>query len=521
MSSAPKVRRRASTPDSSRPVPERWSGPEPARPPAPFSEQPALFESILRILSRRKWWVLQGLVIVPLVVAILTLRQEERYTGTASMLFRDAATSVLDEDGGGFVDPAREKATADQLIVLPVVAERTSALLAGRKTPAEVAASVAVSSDAESDLVRIEAVDPDPVLAAQMANRYGEAYIASRQRSDRRQLQEAIDLARTRLTELSPAERGGAVGASLQERLTRLELAQSLLTGNAEIVQRATIPTEPSSPDLRRNLILGILLGSVLGLTAGGLRERLDRTLKTQEEAEQAFGVPILAGIPRSRQLTATSWSGLQQSPEAEAFRILRANLRYFDVDSRLSSILVSSPLSGDGKSTVARGLALTMASLGDHVVLVEADLHKAGSPMLDGEAPKAGLSSVLAGDPLDDALVRVPLGETGRVLSLLPAGPVPPNPVELLESNRMQELLDDLERRFEVVVVDSPALSHVSDARALVRPVQGVLVVTALGHTPRPAAVEFRKQLALLGGRPVGLVANLAPTPRSGYYYS
>jgi capsular exopolysaccharide synthesis family protein len=437
------------------------------------------------------------------------------------MLFRDAATSVLEDEGGGFVDPAREKATADQLIVLPVVAERTSALLGGRKAPGEVAASVTVASDAESDLVRIEAVDADPTLAAQMANRYGEAYIASRQRSDRRQLQEAIDLARTRLNELTPAERGGTVGASLQERLTRLELRQSLLTGNAELVQRATIPTEPSSPDLRRNLALGLLLGGLLGLSMGGLRERLDRTLKTPDEAEQAFGVPILASVPRSRSLGATTWAGLQQTPEAEAFRILRANLRYFDVDSRLSSVLVASPLSGDGKSTVARGLALTMASLGDHVVLVEADLHKANSPMLDGKAPGAGLSSVLAGDPLDEGLVRVPLGDTGRVLSVLPAGPVPPNPVELLESNRMQELLADLERRFEVVIIDSPALSHVSDARALVRPVTGILIVTALGHTPRPAAVEFRKQLALLGGRPVGLVANLASTPRSGYYYS
>lgn len=475
----------------------------------------------MRILSRRKWWVLQGLVIVPAVVAVLTLRQEEQYTGTASMLFRDAATSVLNDTSGGFVDPSREKATADALIVLPVVAERTSALLGGRVSPAEVAASVSVSSETESDVVEIEAVDEDPVLAAQMANRYGEAYIASRQRSDRRQLQEAIDLARTRLAELTPAERGGPVGASLQERLTRLELAQSLLTGNAELVQRAKVPTKPSSPDLRRNLALGLLLGAVLGLSLGGLRERMDRTLKTAEEAEHAFGVPVLASIPRSRDVSSASWDSLAQSPEAEGFRILRANLRYFDIDSRLSSLLVSSPLSGDGKSTVARGLALTMASLGDHVVLVEADLHKGTSAMLDGGTPPSGLSSVLAGDPVDDALVRIPLGDTGRMLSVLPAGPVPPNPVELLESSRMQQLLLELERRFETVIIDSPALSHVSDARALVRPVTGVLIVTALGHTPRPAAAEFRKQLDLLGGRPVGLVANLASAPRSGYYYS
>jgi Mrp family chromosome partitioning ATPase len=96
----------------------------------------------------------------------------------------------------------------------------------------------------------------------------------------------------------------------------------------------------------------------------------------------------------------------------------------------------------------------------------------------------------------------------------------VPPNPVSLLESNRMAELLTVLERRFELVVIDSPALSHVSDARPLVGEVSGILIVSAIGRTGRRAAIDFRKQLELLEGNPLGVVANMAPMPRSGYYY-
>src|SRR5262249_3541903 len=157
---------------------------------------------------------------------------------------------------------------------------------------------------------------------------------------------------------------------------------------------------------------------------------------------------------------------------EVEAFRTLRANLRYFNVDGRLDSILVVSPLAGDGKSTVADFLAMTMASMGDSVILVETDLHKGEGSM--------GLSSVLAGADLDSAIVEAARGASergqARSLHMLPAGPAPPNPFELLESQRMEEVLAELRNRYALVLIDSPALSAVSDALALVPKVSGVL---------------------------------------------
>lgn len=490
-------------------------------------EQVPVLDTLLRILRNRKRWIVPALVLVPALVAILTLRQPDEYTAKAGLLFRDAATELLSQNTG-YRDPAVVKATNEGLIALPVVSQRTAAALdgdrravrehGGRLTEKDVADAIDVTSPSESDLVEIRSVAGAPYLAARMANVYGEQYIAFRQHSDRRQLQAAIDRAREGLDALPPAQRDGPAGASFRDRLNQLETTQSLLTGNAELVQRANIPTKRSSPKVKRNLVLGILFGGVLGLVMAGLRERLDSTVRTDEELEQIYGVPVLMRLPRNRKLERPR--SLPDAPElVEAFRILRANLRYFNVDGQLRSILVSSPTSGDGKSTVARGLAMTMASMGDAVVLVEADLHKAVSPTT-GERAERGLSSVLSGTPLSEAVVAVPVGESGRSLTVLPPGPLPPNPVELLESSRMATLLVELETRYDLVIIDTPALAQVSDARPLLNQVSGVLVVSALGQTARPVAVDFRKQLLLLDARPLGVVANLAALPQGGGYY-
>ena len=484
-------------------------------------ERPPL-ESLLAVLRARKWWVIQALVLVPLLVGALSATQEKEYRATANLLFRDAATELLGENLGGIEDPTRRAATNDALIALPVIAERAGTLLAESGEPPlqvsadQIEASTTVSPSGDSDLVDIEVVWDDPRVAAQVANAYGEAYIDFRRRSDQRQVEEAIALARQRLDELSPEARAGDVGANLQERLNRLELASSLLTGNAELVQRASPPDRAFAPKTSRNVIFGIILGGILGLGLALVRERLDRTIKTEEELERIYGAPVLARVPRSRKIG--QGVARENAPEAEAFRILRANLRYFDADTRMASVLVTSPVSGDGKSTVARGLAMTMADLGDHVVLVEADLHKRSSVVR--ESSGGGLADVLGGLSLDEALVHIDAGVEGRRLTVLPSGGLPANPSELLESTAMATLIHELERRFEFVVIDSPALSHVSDIRPIVSLVSGLLIVSALGHTHKRAAADFRKQIDLLEGRPLGVVANLASMPRSGYYY-
>jgi capsular exopolysaccharide synthesis family protein len=254
----------------------------------------------------------------------------------------------------------------------------------------------------------------------------------------------------------------------------------------------------------------------------------LDRRLRTVEDLEEAYGLPVLGRIPRNRQLAKaserTSLRALDEGAD-EAFRLLRANLRYYNVDREIRSILVASPESGDGKTTIARMLAMTMASMGDEVVLVETDLHKKATGAL-ADSSLTGLSTVLAGyTELDDALLPPQEGwdrsrEDGEPFTVLPKGPLPPNPSELVDSDRMRSLLKTLEGRFDVVILDTPPLIIISDALSLVPLVSGILVVSSLGRTSREIAQGFRKQLGLLRARPLGLVVNFT-VPEENYYYS
>ncbi len=522
MSSAASLARKAGSRGPRRVGLQATSGGPEQQPP-----QQDLLAAVWRVLRKRKLWVLQGLVIVPLLVAVLTLRQEEQYTATAGLFFRDSTGAGL-EDLSGVDDPAREAATNEALINLPTVARLAAQKLSqrpelGQVSPQTVSESVTITSSAESDLVEIQAEHPSAFLAAAMANDYGEAYIEFRRTVDRGQLQGAIRRVESRLTMLSPEERSGETGQVLVAQLDELRLAEALETGKAELVQRATVPEDPSSPNLERNVVLGLMLGAVLGLGAGLLRDRIDTSVRSMEEIEELYDLPVLARIPRSRELRGDPRRiEMNDARDAEAFRTLRANLSFLDVDGPLRSLLISSPVSGDGKSTVAQGLARTMAAMGDRVVLVDADLHKGPSPGAE-DAPH-GLSSVLSGTVLDDAFVYESVGDeevgvSGRTLVVLPSGARPPNPLELLESDRMADILTTLEHSFDYVVIDSPALTALSDARPLAAEVSGVVVVLGLEHTSRAAAIDCRKQLALVQANVLGLVVNLVPARRGGYY--
>lgn len=486
-----------------------------------MTREEGALEQALKILRRRKVIVLQALIGVPLIALALTLTQEKEYTATATLLFRESPASIGGETGA-ITDPTREAATNGELVALPVVAEEASKAVGGAIPAGEILASVEVAPSASADTAEVSATTTEPQRSADIANAYGAAYISFRRKADRAQVQEAIDLAEESLEQMTPTELNGSQGAALKEQLDQLKLNQALQTGGAELVQRASPPSEPSSPSLTRNLALGIVLGALLGFGLAALLERVDRRVRSSDEMEELYGLPLVGRIPRSKRLSADGAVGLgPQTLEGEAFRSLRANLRYFAVDSEMQSLLVVSPEEGDGKSTVARGLALAMAEMGDHVVLVEADLRKRSEFRQVTGQPAEGLANVLTGTEVRRVLVHVQVG-TGRGLTVLPSGPVPPNPSELLESERMRCVLAELGQSFDVVILDSPALGAVSDALALVPQASEIVIVGGLGKTTRDAAAELNKQFSLLDKRPVGVIVNFAESDRAKYshYY-
>jgi capsular exopolysaccharide synthesis family protein len=259
------------------------------------------------------------------------------------------------------------------------------------------------------------------------------------------------------------------------------------------------------------------------------LIDRLDRRIKDPREIEDAFRLPVIGAIPESKALRKASTgseNGLIPGPEWEAFRKLRAKLRYFNVDRNVRSVLVTSAAPREGKTTVASNLALAAAIGGQtKVLLLEADLRR---PTLANKldlAPIPGLAELLTHDiRVPEATQRLPVptwtgGDEDSTLDIIVAGAVPPNPSELLESKKMADLLDRLAATYDLIVVDTPPVSVVSDAMPLVSYVDGVMVVSSVGTSTRHGAHHVRHELESLRAPTLGVVINRVRTGADAYY--
>ena len=468
----------------------------------------------------------------------MSLSQPKQYTAEAALLFRDPAfdqklfgSTFL----GGSRDPDREAATNVALVGMKQVARRTAARADIDLTAKEVQAAVVVAPDGRSDVVTVRTTLDDPSTATAVANAFATEFVSIRREADRRTIFNAQRLVDRQLADIKDrGDLGGSRANSLRERGEELSVLGSLQTGNAELVQRAEPPAGPSGPRPKRNAAIGLLLGLLLGIGAAFLRDRLDRRLRTLESLEQAFDRPILARIP----LTDTFKGGFPpaRSPAEEAFSALWTNLRYFNVTSGIESVLVTSPTSGDGKSTVALNLAAAAARSGSSVLLVETDLRRpslagviARSPQSNGARPRrvSGLTQVLAGViPFERAVIAIsvadPDGPRGdrKEMDVLLAGPIPPNPAEMLDSSGMRELLVQAREHYDLVVLDTPPPLVVPDPVPLLGQVSAVLAVGRLGTITRDSVSALRSQLTMLDAPLVGVVANCTPEVRGDYYY-
>lgn len=485
------------------------------------------FEQALRVLRRRWTVIVLCAVLVGGAAVAFSLRQQKQYTASSSLLFSNddfsqeifGSTSALSVQ-----DPTSQQATNLDLASLPTVTARTARAL--HLSPGLVSPEVSVTQAGQSNVANISVTDPNPARAASIANTYATQYVLSRKESYRVQISAAQKLVARQLSRLTPTERSNTGGQDLLSQANQLSLLAALQTGNAEVVQYASVPTSPSSPKTKRNGLLGGLIGLLLGIALAVIFERLDHRLREPSELERVYSAPLLSIVPQSRALASERFEVLS-AHDMESFALLRARLRYFNVDRRVDSLLVTSALSAEGKSTVALNLAIVEALTGNrNVLLFELDLRRPSLGKRLGIAAAPGTAEVLSGNAsLEDALTRVemPHGTNGRAptsgFTLLPSGAIPPNPVELLSSHALTELLEALTRRFDLVVVDSEPLTLVSDAIPLVQRVSGVLVVGRMGYTTTSAARHSAEQLANLKAPTLGVVANAMPAKDRAYY--
>lgn len=483
-------------------------------------------------LRRNAWLILLVATVASVGAYLVAKRQTTRYSASAALLFKNSnldqelfGNSIL----GSVQDPTRQAATNLSLVQLPTVAERVGKKL--HVSLSRVQADVAVGSDAESDVLQVTATDHSPSLAAALANAYVTQYIAFRRTADQNQLAQAERLVASRLLALPARQRQSANAQDLRNRQFELQQLAALQTGNAEIVETAVPPRMPSSPTPGRDAVIGGVLGLLLSIALVVVLDRRDRRLKTSSDVEQLFQLPVLGTVPEAASLRS---SGLALSPrDQEPFRMLRAQLRYFDVDRDVRSVMITSADSGEGKSIVSLNLTRAAArSDNKRVLLIEADLRKPTLGRIIGAEGMAGLAELLSQSrDLEEGLrelVVTPQPETDPLdrldsspaaFDVLLAGSAAPNPIELLESQRMADLLNLAVQRYDSVFIDTPPIAVVSDAISLVHRVDGVIAVARLNRTRRDHAAALMTQLRSLNASVLGVVINGVPSGKAQAY--
>jgi capsular exopolysaccharide synthesis family protein len=320
-----------------------------------------------------------------------------------------------------------------------------------------------------------------------------------------------------------PAKAAAAANAIAESFVTQSRTVQTALQGTVSVWQPATAPQERESPRILLNTVVGALAGGFLGLFAISGFAYLDDRVKDIDRVRRRLGISPLVEVPRSMQpQTMVGKLFVRDSPhsaEAEAFRSLRTNITFANVDARPRSILVTSALPSEGKSVVSANLALAMAYDGTPTVLVDADLRRPSQHVLFGLKVTSGLTSLLSGQVSVEILQRFRVSEH---LLVIPSGPLPPNPADLLSSVRMTELIDTLAGLAEgcTVIIDASPVMAVADPLALSTKVDGCVLVIDAAHTNARDARRAIQRLAAVNAKILGAVLNKTSTASSHYGY-
>ena len=286
------------------------------------------------------------------------------------------------------------------------------------------------------------------------------------------------------------------------------------------VISGPTLNPNPVSPRTSFNLAAGFGLGLVAGVAIALLRVLLDTTIRQPQVLRTLTDVPVLGVIPfeKSAKKSPLISEGQARSIRAEAFRQLRTNLQFVDVERPVRVLVVTSSVADEGKSTTATNLAVSFSESGRQVLLIEADLRRPRVADYLGLERAVGLTNVLAGQ-VDIEDVLQPWGRGG--LSVLPSGSIPPNPSELLGSPRMLNLLERLKTRFEIIVIDTPPLLPVTDAAVAAAHADGAVLVARYGKATRGQVTTAVRSLQSVDARLLGTILNMTPIKGSDGYES
>lgn len=501
------------------------------------------------VLWRRKWIVVQCLVIVPLIVVGASYLQPVRYASTARVMAvqqsaaLDVATSL---DTGALSLDERGLMTLASFVATPDIAARVAQRLERPGDAEALLENVSAETDATTDVILVKAEAEDPEKAADIANAFAGEFVAWRREIQQTALDDAIA---TIDSEIEATDTNTLRRQLLLDQRSQLEVLKALLNGDVQIGEAAHPSDAPASPKPLRNGALAVAAGLVLGIGLAFVREALDVKMRSVDAVAGATTIPVIGAIP---QIPKEYRGGdvvvaLEDSkgPVAEAFRFLRTNLEFVNFNKDVKSILITSPEPSQGKSTTIANLAVALSRSGKRVAVIGADLRRPALHRFFKIANSRGVSTVVSGSSsLDDALQELSFSDNVRSvtatvdpaltgahqapvverhvtrLTILPAGPLPPNPGEIVTSQQLTEVLARLTETHDYVLVDAPPMFAVGDAAAMADKVDGVITVIQLDQTTEDTLRGVESFLERVPARTLGLVITGVTRSSKGRYY-
>ena len=504
--------------------------------------------------ARRWWWIL---VLAPLLTASLAIV----YTNSQSPKYQADAQLIVNPSGNGSFDynsimSAQELTkTYQKLVKNSVVLDAAALALNNGLTAGQIGTMVRSTTDGETQLLVVSAIDTDPVRAAAVANAVAEEfakYIKNQASSSSgqtlSQLQAAFDQidqqikdTQAQIAALNAQKDAKSTAvqsqiANLQATLDTLQptytsLLTNLATAKAAsavsldrvyVAVPATAPGGPFAPNKTINLLLGLFAGGVIAAGIVRMLVYFDNTVKSTSDFPALVGAPLLSTVQSAKNLV----TGPQQvfvldqpkSVPAESIRLLRTNIEFASATKELATIGVTSANPGEGKSTIAANLAVTLAQAGFMTALLDTDLRRPTQHQIFGVGNERGMSTLLTA--VDRPWSWAAHETMTPNLTLIPSGPLPPNPADLLSLDRLRQILTDMRGSFDVIVVDTPPVLAVSDPLIIAAHVDGMILVTKAGKTRTDSMKKAAETLQRGAIRIVGVVINQQNGKGDGGYY-
>jgi capsular exopolysaccharide synthesis family protein len=434
-------------------------------------------------IVRARWVLITMCTLLMIALAALFTWSATPQYASSSRLF--VSTSGASDDAqanqGGQFSLQRVKSYAD-LLTGQQIAKRVVDELKLDESPKALAAQISATSKLDTVILTVTVTDPSPERAKMLVDAVSDQFVSY-------------------VAELeTPPGKDEA-------------------TIKATVVDPGTEPSAPVSPRPKRNLALGLVLGLLLGVGLALLRETLDTSVKTIKQLEDLTDAPVLGSITYD---TDAGRNPLidelgTYAPRVEAFRVLRTNLQFIDPDQQRKVFVITSSLPGEGKTTTATNLAMTLAEGGERVALIEADLRRPKISHYLNIEGSVGLTTVLLG--------RVSLHEAMQQtaqhpgLDVLSSGRTPPNPAELLKSHSMSTIIKELRNDYDIVLIDAPPLLPVTDAALLASQADGAILIVRHGKTTADQVRAASERLTAVGSAPAGVIFNMTPVKGGGAY--